>query len=124
MQPYKRAQRLNILLREEIADIIMRRVKDPRLGFVTVTDVSLSEDLKIARVYISVLNSEERAVAVEILNGAKGIIRSEVAKRVRTKFIPTLEFRIDESIEQGFKIDKILKEIKEKDSDSMEEPGE
>ena len=122
MQPYKRAQRLNILLREEIAEIIMRRVKDPRLGFLTVTDVSLSEDLKIARVYISTLNSEERDVAIEILNGAKGIIRSEVAKRVRIKFIPTLEFRIDESIDQGFRIDKILKEIREKDS--KEESGE
>jgi ribosome-binding factor A len=116
MQPYKRAQRLNILLREEIADIIMRRVKDPRLGFVTVTDVSLSEDLKIAHVYISVLNSEERAEALEILNGAKGLIRSEVAKRVRTKFIPVLDFRIDESIDQGFRIDKLLKEIREKES--------
>jgi ribosome-binding factor A len=114
MQPYKRSQRLNILLREEIADIIMKRVKDPRLGFVTVTDVSLSEDLKIARVYVSVLNSDERTVAIEILNGAKGLIRSEVAKRVRSKFIPTLEFWIDESIEQGFKIDKLLKEISEK----------
>jgi ribosome-binding factor A len=114
MQPYKRSQRLNILLREEIADIIMKRVKDPRLGFVTVTDVSHSEDLNIARVYVSVLNSDERAVAIEILNGAKGLIRSEVAKRVRSKFIPTLEFWIDESIEQGFKIDKLLKEISEK----------
>jgi ribosome-binding factor A len=113
MQPYKRSQRLNILLREEIADIIMRRVKDPRLGFVTVTDVSLSEDLKIARVYVSVLNSDEKAIVIEILNGAKGLIRSEVAKRVRSKFIPTLEFWIDESIEQGFKIDKLLKEISE-----------
>ncbi|MGO9378346.1 MAG: 30S ribosome-binding factor RbfA [Dissulfurispiraceae bacterium] len=122
MQPYKRAQRLNILLREEIADIIMRRVKDPRLGFVTVTDVSLSEDLKIAHVYISVLNIEERTIAIEILNGAKGIIRSEIAKRIRTKFIPTLEFRIDESIEQGFRIDKILKAIRE--NDSKEELGE
>ncbi len=113
MQPYKRSQRLNILLREEIADIIMRRVKDPRLGFVTITDVSLSEDLKIARVYVSVLNSDEKAIVIEILNGAKGLIRSEVAKRVRSKFIPTLEFWIDESIEQGFKIDKLLKEISE-----------
>jgi ribosome-binding factor A len=113
MQPYKRSQRLNILLREEIADIIMRRIKDPRLGFVTITDVSLSEDLKIARVYVSVLNSDERAIVIEILNGAKGLIRSEVAKRVRSKFIPTLEFWIDESIEQGFKIDKLLKEISE-----------
>jgi ribosome-binding factor A len=122
MQPYKRSQRLNILLREEIADIIMRRVKDPRLGFVTVTDVSLSEDLKIARVYISVLNSDEKTVSLEILNSAKGLIRSEVAKRVRSKFIPTLEFWIDESIEQGFKIDKLLKEISEKAP--KEEDGE
>ena len=116
MQPYKRSQRLNILLREEIADIIMRRVKDPRLGFITVTDVSLSQDLKIAYVYISALNPDERPVAMEILNAAKGLIRSEVAKRVRTKFIPVLEFRIDESIDQGFRIDKLLKEIREKDS--------
>lgn len=100
----------------------MRRVKDPRLGFVTVTDVSLSEDLKIARVYISVLNSDEKTVSLEILNSAKGLIRSEVAKRVRSKFIPTLEFWIDESIEQGFKIDKLLKEISEKAP--KEEDGE
>jgi ribosome-binding factor A len=118
MQPYKRSQRLNILLREEIADIIMRRVKDPRLGFVTVTDVSLSPDLKIAYVFISVLNSDERPVTLEILNSAKGIIRSEVAKRVKTKVIPALEFRIDESIDEGFKIDKLLKEIKEKQQSS------
>lgn len=124
MQPYKRSQRLNILLREEIADIILRRVKDPRLGFVTVTDVSLSQDLKIAHVFISVLNSDERAVALEILNSAKGIIRSEVAKRVRTKVIPSLEFRIDESIEQGFKIDKLLKEIKEKGHEAPEDAAE
>ena len=100
----------------------MRRVKDPRLGFITVTDVSLSEDLKIARVYISVLKGDEKAIAIEILNGAKGLIRSEVAKRVRSKYVPTLEFWIDESIEQGFKIDKLLKEIKEKSP--KEEEGE
>jgi ribosome-binding factor A len=114
MLPYKRSQRLNILLREEIADIIMKRVKDPRFGFVTVTEVSLSDDLKIAHVYISVLNREEQEVAIEILNSSRGVIRSEVAKRVRVKYIPQLEFRIDESIDQGFKIDKLLKEIKEK----------
>ncbi|TAN41604.1 MAG: 30S ribosome-binding factor RbfA [Nitrospirae bacterium] len=114
MHPYKRSQRLSILLREEIADIIMRRVKDPRLGFITVTDVGLSEDLKIARVYISVMNENERDVTIEILNGAKGSIRSEVAKRVRTKFIPAIEFRIDESVATGERIDRLLKELKEK----------
>lgn len=114
MHPYKRSQRLSILLREEIADIIMRRVKDPRLGFITVTDVELSEDLKIARVFISVLKDEDKNTAVEILNSAKGLIRSEVSKRVRVKFIPTIEFRIDKSIERGSRIDSLLKEIKEK----------
>src|SRR5664280_822125 len=99
MQPYKRSQRLNILLREEIADIILKRVKDPRFGFVTVTEVSLSDDLKIAHVYISVLKREEQELALEILNSAKGGIRSEVAKRVRSKYVPQLEFHIDKSID-------------------------
>ncbi len=114
MHPYKRSQRLGILLREEIADIIMRRIKDPRLGFITVTDVELSEDLKIAKVFISVLKEEDKQVTLEILNSAKGLIRSEVSKRVRVKFIPTLEFMIDKSIEHGNKIDRLLKEIREK----------
>jgi len=114
MHPYKRSQRLSILLREEIADIIMRRVKDPRLGFVTVTDVEMSEDLKIAKVYISVYEGD-KDLTIEILNSAKGIIRNEVSKRVRVKFIPSIEFRIDRSIEHGDRIDRLLKEIKEKE---------
>lgn len=112
MHPYKRSARLNILLREEVADIIMHRVNDPRLGFLTVTDVALTDDLKLARVYISVLKPEEQDLVLEILSKSKAMIRSEVAKRVRMKFIPALEFRIDASIEQGFKIDKLLNEIK------------
>lgn len=115
MHPYKRSQRLSILLREEIADIIMKRIKDPRLGFITVTDVELSNDLKIAKVFISVLKDEDRDITIEILNSAKGLIRNEVSKRIRVKFIPTIEFMIDKSIEHGFKIDKLLKEIREKE---------
>ncbi len=111
MHPYKRSQRLSILLREEIADIIMKRVKDPRLGFVTVTDVGMSQDLKIAYVYISVYEGD-KDLTLEILNSARGLIRSEVSKRVRVKFIPNIEFRIDKSIEHGDRIDKLLKEIK------------
>lgn len=93
----------------------MRRVKDPRLGFVTVTDVGMSEDLKIAWVYISVLDEKDRDVTLEILNSAKGLVRSEVAKRVKVKYIPTIEFRIDSSIDKGDKIDRLLREIKEKE---------
>ncbi len=112
MLPYKRSQRVSDLLRQEIADIIMRKVKDPRLGFVTVTGVDLSDDLKIARVFISCLKDDERDATLEILNSAKGFIRGEVAKRVRIKVLPSLEFRVDESVGYGDKIDRLLREIK------------
>ena len=102
------------MLREEIADIIIKKVKDPRLGFITVTDVELSEDLKIARVFISALKDEDKELALEILNAAKGLVRSEVAKRVRVKFIPVIEFKIDTSIAHGDRIDRLLGEIRKK----------
>jgi len=115
MLPYKRSQRVSDLIREEIADIIMDKVKDPRLGFVTVTGAKITEDLKIATVYISILKEEEKETTLEMLNSAKGFIRSELAKRVRMKFIPSLTFRIDESLERGVRIEKLLREIKKED---------
>lgn len=113
MLPYKRSQRVSDLLRREIADIIMRRVKDPRIGFVTVTGVDITDDLKMARVFVSFLKDEEKDIALEILNSAKSFIRSEVAKRIRIKVIPSLEFRVDESVGYGDRIDKLLRQIKE-----------
>ncbi len=112
MLPYKRSQRVSDLIREEIADIIMNKVKDPRLGFVTVTGAKITEDLKIATVYISILKEEEKETTLEMLNSAKGFIRAELAKRVRMKFIPSLTFRIDESLEYGGRIERLLREIK------------
>jgi ribosome-binding factor A len=112
--PYKRAQRVSDLLREEIAEIVMKKVKDPRLGFLTITGVTITDDLKIAKVYVSILKGEERETTLDILNSAKGFIRGEIAKRVRMKTIPSLEFRIDESIEHGYRIDRLLKDIREK----------
>jgi ribosome-binding factor A len=90
----------------------MNKVKDPRLGFVTVTGAKITEDLKIATVYISVLKEEEKETTLEMLNAAKGFIRAELAKRIRMKFIPSLTFRIDESLEYGDRIERLLKEIK------------
>jgi ribosome-binding factor A len=113
MLPYKRAQRVGDLLREQIAEIVMNRVKDHRLGFLTITGVDITDDLKIAKVFVSILNKEDREATVDILNSAKGFIRGEIAKRVRMKTIPSLEFRIDESIEYGDRIDQLLKDIKD-----------
>lgn len=112
MHPYKRSQRLSILLKEEVADIVLHKIKDPRLGFITITDVELSDDLRIAKVFISVLKEEDKETSLQILNEAKGFVRGEIAKRLRIKIIPTFEFLYDQSIERGFRIDKLLKEIK------------
>ena len=92
----------------------MRKVKDPRIGFVTVTGVDITDDLKMARVFVSCLKDEERDATLEILNAAKSFIRSEVARRIRMKVIPTLEFRVDESLGYGDRIEKLLREMKEK----------
>jgi len=119
MLPYKRSQRVSDLLRKEIADIIVYRLKDPRIGFITVTGVDVTDDIKMARVYVSVFQAEERKTTLEILNSAKSFIRSELSRRLRMKFIPIIEFRLDTSIEYGNRIESLLKEIEgEGDSSS------
>jgi ribosome-binding factor A len=106
------------LLREEIAEIIAFRLKDPRIGFVTVTGVDVTEDIRMAFVYVSVLNDEEKKMTIDILNSAKSFVRNELSKRLRLKTIPTIEFRLDVSIEYGDRIERLLNEIKKKDESS------
>ena len=118
MLPYKRSQRVSDLIREEVADIIMYRLKEPRIGFVTVTGAEMTADLKLARIFVSILKEEERDLTLEILNSSKNFIRSALGKRLRMKFIPEIEFRLDTSVEYGIKIDKLFREIKEHDEDS------
>ncbi len=113
MLPYKRSQRVGHLIREEVSDIVLNRLKDPRLGFLTVTDVEVTEDLRHARIYISTLKDEDRDEAIEILNSAKSFIRSELGKRLRMKFVPSLEFRFDETTRYGDKMERLLKKIRE-----------
>jgi len=112
MHPYKRSARVSYLVKEEVAGIIMHRLKDPRLGFVTVTEAKVSDDLRHAKIYISVLETAKRDETLKILASSARFIRSELAKKVKIKFIPELVFKFDESIEYGAKINKMLKEIK------------
>jgi ribosome-binding factor A len=118
MLPYKRSQRVGDLVREEVADIIMTRLKDPRIGFVTVTGVDMSDDLKMARIFVSILKPEDREQTLSILNDAKPFIRSALGKRLRMKFTPNIEFRLDTAIEYGSKIDSLLRKIKTEDESS------
>ena len=110
---YKRSARVSDQMKEEIADILMRKIRDPRIGFVTVTDVVISDDLRNAKVFVSVLGSE-RAETLKALEHATPFIRSELGKRMRMRFMPELLFRYDDAAERGAHIMELLQHIDER----------
>ena len=108
----KRISRVGETVRAEISDMLLRDIKDPRVGLVTITDVVMSPDLKQARVFISRLGTrEEIDEGLEGLTRAAGYIRRELGRRLRLKFAPQLRFFHDDSFETGSRIDALLKEI-------------
>ena len=108
------------LLREELTDIIRREVKDPRIGFMSITRVDLPPDLRSARVFVSVLGTEEeRAGTLTALRSAAGFIRHHLKPRLRMRQIPELEFRDDRSMEYAAQIAETLREL-HKDAESEE----
>jgi ribosome-binding factor A len=112
-----RVSRIGEQMKKELSQIIQREIKDPRIGFVTVTGVEVTGDLQQAKVFISVMgNEEQRENSIAALQKAKGFIRSEVGRRIQLRHTPDLIFKIDESIEYGSKIESLLKDIK-KDAD-------
>ncbi len=109
---YKRADRVGDLMAQEIADILMRKIKDPRIGFVTITGVDVSDDLRNAKVFVSVYG-EGRAETLKGLASAAPFIRSELGRRMRMKHIPELLFRFDESVARGAHIMELLHALEE-----------
>ena len=109
-----RVERIGEQIKKELADILRHEIKDPRIGFLTFTDVEVTNDLSLARVYLSVLgDEEEKEATLAALGKAKGFIRSELGKRIRLRQIPELEFRLDHSIEYGIRIEELLRKINE-----------
>ena len=103
-------RRINEVLREVVGAAIAE-LSDPRIGFVTVTSVETSPDLRAAKVHVSVLGSEqERADTMEGLRSSHGVLQSRIAAETRMKRTPTLSFRYDETIEQGMRISRLLDE--------------
>lgn len=113
---YKRAERVSDQMKQEIADILMRKIKDPRIGFVTVTDVEVADDLRNAKVFVSVYGTD-KAATLKGLESASPFIRSELGRRMRMKFVPELLFRYDESVERGAHIMELLHDIESKDEE-------
>ena len=116
MLQYKRAERVGDQIKVEIADILARRIKDPRIGFVTVTAVEVTDDLRYARVFVSILEgSPQQGKTFKGLFRASSFIRSELGKRLRLKFVPQLSFHLDQSAQKAAHVLQLLEEIKKKD---------
>jgi ribosome-binding factor A len=106
-----RMRRINEVLREVVGATISSDLSDPRIGFVTVTSVETSPDLRTAKVFVSVLGSEEeREGTLVALRSSHGVIQSRIAAETRMKRTPTLTFHYDETIEQGVRISHLLEE--------------
>lgn len=113
MLSFKRSERVADLIKMEIADILMKKIKDPRVGFVTVTGVDVSEDIRYAKVYVSIMEEEGlKKKTLAGLNNASNFIRNELGKRLVMRRIPELVFKIDNSLEQAAHIFEILDKIK------------
>ncbi len=113
MFQYRRKDRVQTLIRDEISYLLQREIKDPRLEFVTITRVKVSEDLQHATVFISVLGDEKRKKqAMEGLTRATGFIRREIGSRIKLRLVPEIIFKYDDSIEGVARIHRLLNEIR------------
>jgi ribosome-binding factor A len=122
----QRPGRVQEALRQEISKILQGEIKDPRIGFLTVTKVELTPDLRYAKVYFSILGEDkDKFKALNGLNSAKGYIKGLLSERIKLRFIPQIEFKIDESMDHAKQIYDILEQIKkEKKTDEEGNRGD
>ncbi|MDH4207239.1 MAG: 30S ribosome-binding factor RbfA [Anaerolineae bacterium] len=110
--PTRRQRRVNALIREALSELVQREVADPRLDFVTITDVDTTSDLRQAHVYVAFLgNPEEQREGLKALTKATGYLRRQLGQRVYLRYVPELAFHLDDSTEKGLHIDKILDDL-------------
>jgi len=113
-----RQRRVGDQIQKEISSLLLREIKDPRIGFVTLTGVEVSSDLRTAKVFYTVLGEQtKRDETQRGLEKATPFMRRELGRRLRLRFAPELQFRFDTSLEYGNRIDTLLKELKD------DEPG-
>lgn len=110
-----KAEKISGIIQKEVSEIIQFTLKDPKIGFITITDVTVTGDLSIAKVYVSFLGQKAREEAgMKALDRSKGFIRSELAKRMTIRKVPQLIFLIDDSLEKGNKIERIIFDMNQK----------
>ena len=106
-------EKMNNIIQRELSTILQTEVKDPSIGFGTITGVDTTADLSISKIYVSFLNKNTKK-SMEALERSKGFIRSLLAKRLTIRKCPELHFVLDTSLEYGNKIDNIIEELNEK----------
>lgn len=113
-----RPEKVREFIKEQVSEIIQHRLKDPRIGFVSVTDVEVSLDLRHAKIFVSVLGNEQaKADTMAGLESAIGYVRGELGRRLQMRFTPEILFRLDESIERGARVMSLIREIREEAND-------
>ena len=109
----QRAQRVAETIHKEISSLLIKGLKDPRIGFVTITSVDVTSDLRQARIYYTLLaGEEERKETQDGLNSSSSFIRQHLGRQLRMRFIPEIRFEYDASFDYGQKIEKLLNEVK------------
>jgi ribosome-binding factor A len=110
---YQRSERIGELLTEVIADVLRRDIRDPRVHAVTITAAKVSKDLRQARIYFTILGGGDTDAVLAGLRSALGLIRSKIGKRLQLRYVPTIEFLYDQSVDQAERIDRLLKQAKQ-----------
>ena len=120
---YKRANRVGDLIREVICEMLLKDLNDPRLELVTITEVEVTQDLRLAKVFFSAMgNRSQEEASLHGLQSATGYIRKKLGRELRLRYIPDLVFKVDHSFDYGSKIDRLFETLKEeKDGNSQED---
>jgi ribosome-binding factor A len=119
----KRSEKVADLIQKEISQMLVKSIKDPRIGFVTITKVTVSQDFRFAKVYFSVAGTlKEREKSMKGLDSAKGYVRKELGRRIRLRYTPEIMFQFDPSIEYAIHMEELIQSIhQEKGSEGNEE---
>jgi ribosome-binding factor A len=109
-------------IREIMSVLLQRELKDPRIGFVTITEVDVTSDFKYAKIFVSVMGSpEEKRDTMTALTSSRGFVRRELASRMTIRFVPEITFKLDQSIEHSDNINRLLNELRQADEERARE---
>jgi len=119
--PLKRPKRVAHLIQKEISAILRKQIKDPQLGFVTITEVKVTDDLQHARVYFTVYGSEQERIATEkLLKRMTSFVRYHIGQRIKLRYTPEIVFQYDETIEKAARIDDLINKLHQEKNNARE----